>query len=322
MLSRGVERMIVKGLDREASISDAAAASTTQSGVPPALSGERFEFSSSAGRLSAYTAGAGAPLLLIHSINAVGSAAEVQPLYDHYRKTHRVIALDLPGFGFSERSDRVYTPQLMTDAITATIREIQERYGPAPVDALALSLSAEFLARAAVMTPAAFRSISLVSPTGLAGKTPHRGTPGKTLAIPGAHRIFRGFGWSRSLYRVLTLPRVIRYFLERTWGGKEIDARLWQYDIITARAPGAEFAPLYFLSGGLFSADIDDIYERVSVPVWMSHGIRGDFTDYHQIGLVEARTNWRFSIFPTGALPHFEVLDQFCTEFDRFLAQR
>jgi len=314
--------MIVKGLAQEARSSGAVAVSTTRPDLPPALSGERVEFSSEAGRLSAYVAGTGAPLLLIHSINAVGSAAEVQPLYDHYRKTRRVIALDLPGFGFSERSDRAYTPQLMTDAITATVREIHERYGRAPIDALALSLSAEFLARAAVSAPTAFQSISLVSPTGLAGKKPHRSAPGKTLAVPGAYRILRGFGWGRALYRVLTLPKVIRYFLERTWGGKGIDARLWQYDILTARPQGAEFAPLYFLSGGLFSADIDDIYERVSVPVWMSHGIRGDFTSYRQIALVKAHENWRFSVFPTGALPHFEVLDQFCTEFDRLLTHR
>ena len=39
----------------------------------PALSGERFEFASPAGRLSAYIAGQGPPLLLIHSVNAAAS---------------------------------------------------------------------------------------------------------------------------------------------------------------------------------------------------------------------------------------------------------
>jgi pimeloyl-ACP methyl ester carboxylesterase len=314
--------MIVNGIDRNARVGGNTTAARMRPNLPAALTGERFEFASAAGRLSAYTAGTGAPLLLIHSINAVGSAAEVRPLYDHYRATRRVIALDLPGFGFSERSDRVYTPQLMTDAITATVRETQERYGPAPIDALALSLSSEFLARAAVATPAAFKSISLVSPTGLAGKTPHRGAPGTTLAVPGAYPLLRGLGWGRYLYRALTLPKVIRYFLRRTWGRKDIDAWLWQYGVTTARQPGAEYAPLYFLSGALFSADIDDLYERVGVPVWMSHGIRGDFTDYRQIALIQARPNWRFSVFPTGALPHFEVPDRFCAEFDHLLERR
>ncbi len=82
--------------------------------LPPALSGERRTIGSKAGQLSYYTAGpqaSGEPLLLIHSINAAGSAYEVLPLYEHYCNSRTVYALDLPGFGFSERGDReLYTP--------------------------------------------------------------------------------------------------------------------------------------------------------------------------------------------------------------------
>jgi hypothetical protein len=49
--------------------------------LPVALRGERFEFDSRAGRLSAYLAGEGPPLLLVHSVNAAASAAEVRPLH-------------------------------------------------------------------------------------------------------------------------------------------------------------------------------------------------------------------------------------------------
>ena len=42
------------------------------------------------------------PLLLVHSVNAVGSAAEVLPLFNHYRNSRPVYALDLPGFGGSQ----------------------------------------------------------------------------------------------------------------------------------------------------------------------------------------------------------------------------
>jgi hypothetical protein len=66
----------------------------------------------------------------------------------------------------AERSDRYYTPRLMTDAIHAMAAEIARIHGEAPIDALALSLAAEFLARAATEMPHGFRSIALVSPTG------------------------------------------------------------------------------------------------------------------------------------------------------------
>ncbi|GAB4204505.1 MAG: hypothetical protein OHK0022_29750 [Roseiflexaceae bacterium] len=66
--------------------------------------------------LSFYSAGQGSPLLLIHSINAA-SAYEVRPIFEHFQASRRVYALGLPGFGFSERSNRDYTPRLFTDAL-------------------------------------------------------------------------------------------------------------------------------------------------------------------------------------------------------------
>jgi hypothetical protein len=60
----------------------------------------------------------------------------------------------------------MYTPRLMTDAVHAILAVIRDKYGDAPVDAIALSLSCEFLARAAIEDRGAFRSIGFVSPTG------------------------------------------------------------------------------------------------------------------------------------------------------------
>ena len=287
--------------------------------LPAAVSGERFEFDSGAGRLSVYVAGRGPPLLLVHSINASGSAAEVAPLHAHCRATRSVFSIDLPGYGFSERSDRPYTPRLMTDALHAVVAQIQARCGAGPVDALALSLSCEFLARAAAEAPANFGRLALVSPTGFRGLREWRGAPGSTRGLPWLYRLLRGPGWGGGLFRGLTRPAVIRYFLERTWGSKSIDEALWRYDLLTTRQPGAEFAPLHFLSAQLFSADIHDVYDQLTGPVWMSHGVRGDFTDYRGSQAVAARPNWQTTVYPTGALPYFELPDRFCGDFDRFL---
>ncbi|MDH4053493.1 MAG: alpha/beta hydrolase [Rubrivivax sp.] len=286
--------------------------------LPAAVSGERLNFDSPAGRLALYVAGQGPPMLLVHSVNAAASAAEVRPLHEHYAAGRTVFTPDLPGFGHSERSDRPYTPRLMTDALLAVLAQIGARCGPQPVDALALSLGCEFLARAAVEAPAAFRSLALVSATGLMGARPHRGTPGSTRAVPGLLRALRGPGWGGTLFRGLTRPGVIRHFLRKTWGSKEIDEDLWRYAVITARQPGAEYAPLTFLSAGLFSADITTVYEALAPPVWLVHGERGDFTDYRGKALFEGR--WRTTVLPTGALPYFEQPAAFVAAYDAFLA--
>ena len=92
-----------------------------------------------------------------------------------------------------------------------------------------------------------------------------------------------------------------------------------RYAELTTRVPGAEHAPLAFLSALLFSADVNSIYEQLRLPVWMSHGVRGDFTDYRGKDSVEGRPNWRFTVFRTGALPYYEVPDAFNAAFGDFL---
>jgi pimeloyl-ACP methyl ester carboxylesterase len=294
--------------------------------LPSAVSGDRREIRSAAGVLSYYTSAPAdappdpAPLLLIHSVNAAGSAYEVRPLYEHYRASRIVYALDLPGFGFSERSDRRYTPQLMIEAVQQMVREIQKRHGAAAIDALALSLSCEFLARAATQTPAAFRTLALVSPTGFNGAKPRLGAPGSNRGMPWLYRTFTFPLWSEAFYDLLTSPRSIRFFLEKTWGSKRIDEGLWQYDCITSRQAGARHAPLYFVSGYLFSNDIRRVYDALTQPVWMSHGVRGDFVDYQQKAAFADRPNWTLRSFDTGALPYFEVPADFIAAYDGFRA--
>ena len=140
----------------------------------------------------------GAPLLLIHSINAAASVAEIEPLRVAYAGKRRVFCVDLPGFGASERSDRAYTPELMTIAILDVARAIVAE-SREPLDALALSLSSEFLVRAALEQPSLFRSIALVSPTGFNGTRTLREAPGATRGKPWLYRVLRGPGWGRAL---------------------------------------------------------------------------------------------------------------------------
>jgi pimeloyl-ACP methyl ester carboxylesterase len=270
--------------------------------------------------ITCYVAGQGPPLLLVHSINAAASAHEVRPLFEHWQATRTVFAPDLPGYGASSRADRAYTPRLFTDALHGVVREIGTRCGAGPVDALAVSLGCEFLARAAAEQPARFRSLALVSPTGLNGTTPRRGAPGSTRAVPGLHAALSVPLWAAPLFRTLTRPGVVRFFLEKTWGSKAIDERMWAESVAVARAPGAHHAPLAFLGAGLFSADILSVYEALPMPVWACHGTRGDFTDYRGKRFLEGRANWRFTVFDSGALPYFEQPEAFNRELAALLA--
>jgi pimeloyl-ACP methyl ester carboxylesterase len=287
--------------------------------LPPALDGAVHELPLEEGRVVIYAIGSGPPMLLVHSVNAVASAAEVRPLFEHFGRSHSVYALDLPGYGLSERSDRAYTVRIMTDAVLQAAQWIAQRHDGTPIDAVAVSLSCEFLARATVEQPQLFRSLCFVSPTGWRSRQSLREAPGSTRYKAGLDRFLRGPGWGGFLFAQLTRPRVIRYFLERTWGSRQIDETLWAYACKTARHDNAQYAPLAFLSGILFSTDIHLIYERIALPTLVVHGSRGDFTDYGMLSLVRNRSNWRISKLESGAMPYFESGNPFFTVQQDFL---
>ena len=294
--------------------------------LPAPVSGQRHELASPVGRLTYYSAGpdhSGAfpPLLLIHSINAAASAYEVKPLYEHYRQSRTVYALELPGFGHSERGKREYTVRMMTDAIRVMAEEIQNVHGRGPIDALGVSLSCEFLARAISEMPLAFRSAALVSPTGFTSRLKNaRVRDDGTLAMPWLHGIFEVPLWSARFFRLLSSRPSIRFFLRKTWGSADIDEGLAEYDYLTAHQPGAQHAPYYFVSGYLFSKNIVSVYLLLTLPVWMTHGVRGDFVDYSDKTRVQDRANWTIDVFDTGAMPHFEANAKFIAGYDAFLA--
>ncbi|NEU14167.1 alpha/beta hydrolase [Methylobacterium sp. BTF04] len=283
----------------------------------PALPGHHECLETAAGGIGLYGSAeaTGVPLLLIHSVNAAANAYEVRPLYRHYAGSRPVYALDLPGFGFSERSDRIYTPRLMTDALHAVVAEIRRRHGNARIDAVALSLSTEFLAQAALDRPEDYRSLGLISPTGLDARFERRGAQGSDRA-----RAIIAFPlWGRPLYDLLVTRPSMRFFLEKTWGSKVIDEGLFEYDQATTHRPGAEYAPFSFLAGHLFATDIGALYPRLTLPVWMIHGERGDFVDYRHADRFRDAPNWTIEELPTGAFPHFEDLPAVTRRYDAFL---
>ena len=291
--------------------------------LPPALEAEIAEIRIPFGRLALYKAGPseGTPLLLIHSINAAGNSYEVKPLFDHYAAHRPVYALDLPGYGFSDRHDRIYTPRLMTDAILAAVDDIRRRHGHYPIDVLALSLTCEFLGRAASEHPTSFRSLGLVSPTGFESAMDRQGKAGATYGKPAVRDIVSFPLWGRGLFDLVASKASMRFFLSKTWGSPRIDEGLLDYDYLTAHQPGAEHVVFSFLSGFLFSRDALTVYKALTVPVWMCHGVRGDFVDYGRKSEVEGKPNWTLQVFRTGALPQFEVLDQVTASYDAFLAK-
>jgi pimeloyl-ACP methyl ester carboxylesterase len=265
--------------------------------------------------------GTAPPWLLVHSINAAASSAELAPLAQRLSAQASVALLDLPGFGDAPRPCHRYAIEDYVAAIAEAQRWVAEAAGQAPV-LCALSLSAEFAARAVLLGAPRPPAVLWISPTGLDGRAMQRGEP---LALPEQAVPHRGnervYGWlhgralGRWAFRLLRRPSVIRYFLRRTFGRREIDEGLWRAACEAAQARGAEHAPLAFLSGQLFSRDAAALYRALKVPQTIIHGCRGDFQDYRGASALVGEGEGRVQVhaLDTGALPHLEAPEAFAS---------
>lgn len=267
--------------------------------LPHAIDANRYVAAGPlSGRLSFYAdeSAEGRPLLLIHSINAAASSYEMRPLFEHFRSRRPVFALDLPGFGFSERGERDYTPELFSQAI---LDFISSELGASEVpDVVAYSLSCEFAAVAARQQPNAFRSLTFIAPTGFGNNSPSGGDI--------FHRAITFPVWSQAFYDLIVTPASIDYFLRKVFAG-EPDPEFARYSYLTSHRPGARHAPLAFLSGRLFSPDIRETYAALEQPV-LAFCDLGDFGPSDELPhFASEHPNWQ-TICPEGtkAIPQFE----------------
>ena len=285
--------------------------------LSPALLATREEFAApGVGRLNLYEdrSGEGTPVVLIHSINAAASAYEMRPLFRYFRGKRPVYALDLPGYGFSERSNRVYSPDLFTHAILALLKRIEQ-----PVDLVALSLSSEFAAQVARQAPNEVRSLTMISPTGFRATTQESNKQVNSRRGKQVTRCLSFPLWARPLYDLLTTRRSIKYFLQKSFvGAVPQDFADYAYD--TAHQPGAEHAPLAFLSGTLFTPRVRlRVYDNLELPVLVIYD-QDPYVGFDVLApYIAVHDNWQARrISPTRGLPHFEKLDETTRALEQF----
>jgi pimeloyl-ACP methyl ester carboxylesterase len=294
--------------------------------LPPAIDAERqVIWDPEAGAISYYEdrRGRGLPLVLVHSVNAAASAREMQPLFEHFRGRRPVFAVDLPGFGFSERAERAYTPSLYCQALATLLRDIVGTAGGA--DVVALSLSSEFVAAVAAEYPELVSTIALISPTGFGGRSSRLGTERRGRRRRGrrVERVLRARAWSQPLFDALVSRQSLHHFLGRSFTG-EVDPGLIAYAYATSHQPGARHAPVAFVSGRLFTPDVLGlVYASVPCPALVLFDQDG-YTDFDRLAsFVDAQRRWQAVRIPgTRGLPQFEALPQTALALQSFWARQ
>jgi len=250
------------------------------------------------------------PVLLVHSVNAAASSYEMGPLFQRLEHDRQVAAMDLPGFGHSDRPDVAYTPELLAGAIASVLGEFDR-----PVHVVALSLGSELAARAALIRPDRVRSLTFISPTGMGRKSrvddPEASVFDSFLKAPVL---------GQAIFDLLVTEPSIRYFLDKSFAG-EVDPGLAVYSGLTSRLPGARHAPLAFIRGRLFTADaVSRVYEPLLVPSLVIYD-EDPYTDFADLpGFTAGGDGIRQAerIPGTCGLPHFDRPDQTLDALTRF----
>lgn len=249
--------------------------------------------------------GTGPPVVLIHGIDAAASSYEMHQVFAGLSETHRVYAIDLLGFGLSDRPARRYRPDDYCELIEGFLRDVVAE----PATVIASSLSAACAVTVAARSPALIQSLLLICPTGL-----------ERLADP-AER------WQQNLGMILRLPllgsalfnglvsrRGLRYFLsERTFAdpARVTEKMIDDYYCISHQA-GARHAPASFVAGDL-NLSIRETYPGIVQPISIVWGREANITPVSDANLfIQSRHQTRLKVIDRcSLLPHVEQAEEF-----------
>ncbi|WP_254529184.1 alpha/beta fold hydrolase [Natrinema gelatinilyticum] len=174
-------------------------------------------------------------MLLLHGIYAGASSNEFAPLFEQLSEKYRVYAVDLPGFGRSERPPLVYSASLYAEFV----RDFADQITSEPI-VVASSLTGAFAAEAADDIDG--RRLVLICPTDETGDE-----------RPWVRTLLRTPIVGTTLYNALASKPAIRYFYDRDgyYDSDRIDSDEVQYAWNSAHQPGARYATASFAAGTL-----------------------------------------------------------------------
>ncbi|MGC8634447.1 MAG: alpha/beta fold hydrolase [Candidatus Limnocylindrales bacterium] len=284
--------------------------------LPPPIPGVSFDLETGAGRVRGYRLGEGPGVLLLHSFNAAGAGVELAPLAMRLAAHRRVVLVDWLGFGTSERPDAPYGWELYGDQLER-IRVAALQPGESALDVVALSLPAQYVAVAAAQRPEHYGRLVLISPTGF-GR--FRGSAGRGSRA--LYRFLRWTGIGRLTFAVLARRQVIGWYLRQIFEDpSRIPPGYAQYCWRTCQQPGAERAPLAFVSGLLNDPRAALAYPRLMNPTLLLFGEHPRFTDPPAAAaLVAANQHLQTTtIAGAGDLPQLEQPDATAAVVEAFL---
>ena len=285
-----------------------------------ALGGEARFFDWKYGRIFYKTSGighAGTPLIFIHGVGAGSSSFMWRKNFDALARDFRVYALDLLGFGLSDKPGNApYSADLYVELISDFIREVCGY----PVNVVASSLGAAYAIRVADEHPELIRSMVLNAPTGADKLNTRPGMAGAAF-----YGLLQSPVLGTSFYNVMASERGIRDYARKHlfYDHRRVTDRLVANFYATSHQLGAQHAIAAFLSGYL-NTDTRAAFSRLTQRVILAWGKQDMTTPLENAHtLLSANSSARLEVFDyCRMLPEQEHPEKFnLLVRDAFLAR-
>lgn len=259
-----------------------------------ALGGEARFFDWKDGRIFYKTAGAGhsgPPLVFIHGVGAGSSSFMWRKNFDVLGREFRVYALDLLGFGFSDKPGTAsYSADLYVELITDFIREV----AASPANVVASSLGAAYTIRIADEHPELIKSMVLNGPTGADRINTRPGMAGAAF-----YGLLQSPVLGTSFYNVMASERSIRDYSRKYlfYDHRRVTNRLVANFYATSHQQGAQHAIAAFLAGYL-NTDTYAPFSRLTQRVMLVWGKQDLTTPIEQAArLLQANPRASLEVF-------------------------
>ena len=197
--------------------------------------------------------------LLLHGVNAAASSYEFEPVFERLSERYRVFAVDLPGFGRSDRPPLVYSSEIYVEFVRDFIADVTDD----PV-VFASSLTGSFAVEAVREADGNVDRLILICPTDETGEErPWLRTLVRTPVI------------GTALFNALASKPSLRYFMAREgyYDDENIEEEELEYAWRCAHQKGARYAPASFAAGTLDpELDLQTALAELDVPTTLVWG--------------------------------------------------
>lgn len=236
-------------------------------------------------------ANSGLPIVFVHGIGAGLSSFMWRKNFDVLGNNFRVYALDLLGFGFSDKPAAApYSSELYVELLSDFIRDVVGQ----PANVVASSLGAAYAVQTADEHPELVNAMILNASAGYATLNTRPGMAGAAF-----YGLLQSPVLGTSFYNVMASERSIRDYAQRTlfYDYKRVTDRLVAHLYATSHQPGAQHAIAAFLSGYL-NVDMSAPFSRLDQPtvlVWGKQDLNAPVT--RAVELLRLNPRARLEVF-------------------------